>query len=126
VLQKLQTWQTSNIKVITVLPTKNIHQEALETFKEMFKCDSARISSPLGKTLFLIIGYKRNTREDKGQWVDQQGKHLNWDYLLETCIASGDTEFELMESARRYLELKETKQISNLHQKISVQFHNAL
>ena len=75
-------------------------------FRRMFKCDTARISSPLGKTKFLIIGHNRSTKEDGGvSWRDENGRRMDWDYVLETCVASGDTEAALMGSARRYKEL---------------------
>jgi hypothetical protein len=84
-----------------------VNQVLLDKFKRMFRCDAARISQPLpNDTMFLIIGRKRHTSEDAGIWIDQQGSEKNWDYLAESCIASGDTEEELMASARKYHDLQ--------------------
>lgn len=74
-------------------------------FKEMFSCESARISNPLGDKMFLIIGFKRNTSDDGGVWRDEKGEAKNWDYINETVIASGKTERELIRSAKEYKRL---------------------
>lgn len=73
-----------------------------DKFKRMFEADSARITAPLRKTMFLIIGHKRNTIDDKGRWVDNDGKPVEFDYVAETCIASGDSVDELLASAAHY------------------------
>lgn len=70
-------------------------------FVRMFKCDAARITSPLGKH-FLIIGHNRNTKDDPGVWTDELGNRRDWDYVHEQVIASGDTEADLIASAKRY------------------------
>lgn len=70
---------------------------------ELIGCDKARISSP-GSTHFMIIGYRRNTKEDSGQWV-QNGKTFDFDYFREYCIASGETYGELWEDVEKYAEL---------------------
>ena len=82
-------------------------EELIIYFKKLFKCDSARISSPLGERKFLIIGNKRNTREDPGVWIDGDGTERHWDYLAESCITSGNTNDELVNAANRYKELSE-------------------
>jgi len=72
-------------------------------FRILFRCDSVRLSSPLGERIFLIIGNKRNTKQDKGGvWVDRDGNLVDWDYLAESCIASGRTSGELVDNARYY------------------------
>lgn len=80
----------------------------LRRFKRMFKCDSVRITKPL-TTMFLIIGNKRSTRKDKREngsvWVDERGKEKHWTYTTEQVIASGDTEAELIASAKHYKRL---------------------
>lgn len=87
-------------------PFEAVVVERLEClFKRMFKSDTARLSSPLGGTVFLIVGNIRNTRDDEGMWVDQKGKRRDWDYVAEECIASGDTVMDLVRSARRYRRL---------------------
>lgn len=77
-------------------------------FIRMFKSDAARLTAPLGKTIFLIIGETRHTKYDSGQWVDQDGNVQNWSYVAESCIASGDTVGELVGSAKRYKRLQNT------------------
>lgn len=80
-------------------------EKLISRFKQMFGCDSARISNPLGDTMFLIIGNKRNTKDDAGVWRDQHGNVKNWDYINEFVIASGKTEKELIKSAKEYKKL---------------------
>jgi hypothetical protein len=78
-------------------------------FVRMFKCDQARISSPCGKH-FLILGWKANTAEDRrknpeaGQWI-KDGEPQDFDYVREETVASGDTEAELIASAKHYKRL---------------------
>lgn len=72
-------------------------------FKRLFKCDSARVVT-YGKRSFLIIGHRRNTRQDNGQWC-KDGVPIDFDYLSETVVASGDTEKQLLASAREYRRL---------------------
>lgn len=72
-------------------------------FRILFRSDSVRLSSPLGERIFLIIGNKRNTKQDRGGGgVDQDGKRVDWDYLAESCIASGGTSRELVDNAKCY------------------------
>ena len=56
--------------------------------KEMIKCDVAKISK-IGGTLFLIIGFNSNTKDDPGQWVqifdDSTQENRDWDYINEHC-----------------------------------------
>lgn len=54
---------------------------------------------------FLIIGTTKNTRDKPdGQWT-RNGQPWHFDYLEEKCIASGDNEQELRESAAEYKRL---------------------
>ena len=79
-------------------------QRLVRRFVRMFKCDTARITSLLGKH-FLIIGHNRNTKDDPGVWMDENGNRKDWDYVNEQVIASGDTEAELVASAKHYKKL---------------------
>lgn len=80
--------------------------ELAEKCKELITCDTARISRPLEKgKMFLIIGFNRNTKDDDGQWVDENGERRDWDYVQESVIASGHTEDELIESTKEYVRL---------------------
>ena len=77
----------------------------LETkFKKMFKCDTVRISKPLNE-LYLIIGTKKNTKNDKGSIIYKNNKIYNFEYVDEHVIASGKNEVELMKSAKYYKKL---------------------
>ena len=80
--------------------------EILEKCKEIVTCDTARISKPLddGK-MFLIVGFIRSTKDDEGQWVDENGERRDFDYLQEYVIASGFTEKELINSTKEYVKL---------------------
>ena len=77
--------------------------ELADECKQYVTCDTARISKPLenGK-MFLIIGFNRNTKEDEGQWVNQDGERIDFDYVQESCIASGHTKEELIASTKEY------------------------
>ena len=76
-------------------------------WKSLLGCDSARVVKGLpGSKMFLIIGFKRNTRQDEGVWSDEHGTRKDWDYMQEHCIASGHTFTELVASAWDYKRLK--------------------
>ncbi len=85
---------------------------------ELFKCDTARISSPCGRH-FLILGWNKNTKtereagRDKGQWVktDKDGVETpyDFDYVHEQVIANGATIEEMWASAEHY------KQLCDIH-----------
>jgi hypothetical protein len=71
----------------------------------MFKCDNIRVTRPCGQ-LFLIIGFKRNTRDNKiAQWF-RNGKPMHFDYLEEKVIANGKTLDDLVKSAEHYHSLE--------------------
>ncbi len=71
--------------------------------KRYVTCDTARISKPLedGK-MFLIIGFNRNTKEDDGQWINQDGERKDFDYVQESVIASGTNRIELIKATKEY------------------------
>jgi hypothetical protein len=73
-------------------------------FIRMFKCATARLSRPCGRHWYLIIGFKRNTKNDSGQWY-RDGKPWNFTYTAEKVIASGRTLAALVEGAKRYKKL---------------------
>ena len=62
--------------------------------------DTARISQPCSR-MYLIIGERRNTRGDPGQWM-RNGKPVDFDYVAERVVASGDTAEELEAAAREF------------------------
>jgi hypothetical protein len=70
--------------------------------RKIIKCDTARISKPC-ETMFLIIGFNRNTKDDEGRvWVNQDNKRIDFDYVQESVVASGKTSKELIASAKEY------------------------
>ena len=71
--------------------------------RKIIDCDTARISQTLG-TMFLVIGFNRNTKDDEGQWI-KNGEPYDFDYMEEKVVASGNTEEELLASAREYKRL---------------------
>ena len=76
---------------------------AAARYRRMFHCDNARISKVVGK-MFLIIGKRRNTKDDPpehGKWY-KNGELFDFEYLAERVIASGDTEAELLKAAKAY------------------------
>lgn len=97
------------------MKSENTQREAVDLhrlvrrFRRMFpKADEARITMPAGK-MFLVLGYKRNTKDDPGQWVDQDGNERDWQYLHEETVASGETEAELIACAKHYKRLQGMK-----------------
>ena len=81
----------------------------VQQFIRMFKCDTARISQPGGR-MFLILGWNKNTKTEReagreaGQW-HRDGEPIDFDYVHEQVVASGNSESELMESAKLYQQL---------------------
>jgi len=84
-------------------------EQALEEAKTLLECDSVRISQPIKEgRMFLIMGHKRNTKDDAGFWSessDGQDRLKNWDYLNEQVVAKGYTLKELIEDVRFYVAL---------------------
>jgi hypothetical protein len=76
-------------------------QRLVRRFIRMFKCDTARITSPCD-THFLVLGWNERS---EGQWHDQDGKPKNFDYVREEVVASGKTVKELIASAKHYKKL---------------------
>ena len=87
---------------------KDHNPELSSKCMKIIECDTARISK-VCDTLFLIIGFNRNTKDDPGQWVEikENGTRENrdWDYINENTVASGKTEKELISSAEEYKRL---------------------
>ncbi len=69
----------------------------------MLGCDTVRLSTP-GGTMFLVMGFRRNTRDDAGQWRDEHGRPADFDYVAEQTVASGETPEQLLASVEEYLE----------------------
>lgn len=70
-------------------------------FVRMFKCDTARITSPCG-THFLVLGWNERS---EGEWYDENCNPKNFDYVREQVVASGKTVKELVASAKHYKKL---------------------
>jgi hypothetical protein len=85
-------------------------ERLIRKFVRMFGCDTARIAKPTGK-LFLILGWNRNTAKDRekdpsaGQWYKNK-EPIDFDYVAEKVVASGNTEKELIASAKEYKRLQ--------------------
>ena len=79
----------------------------IQDCRKIVNCDTARISKPLVKgNMFLIIGFNRNTKDDKqNQWTNQNGERIDFDYVEEHVIASGKTRKELLENTGEYQRL---------------------
>lgn len=73
-----------------------------ERYRKLLDVDNVRFSC-LADKVFLIVGTKRNTKDDLGFWIDESGNEKNWDYLVEKVVASGRTEKELDNSVNKYL-----------------------
>ena len=87
-------------------------------FLRVFGCDAARIfrSCSCG-TMFLILGWNRNTKTDReknpgaAQWF-MNGIALDFDYVEEQVVAHGKTERALIASAKRYKRLLDEQENS--------------
>lgn len=73
----------------------------LKKFCELLECDTARIVRPANDKLFLIIGWKRSTKDDTGQWF-KNGEPVDFEYTKETTVASGRNLEELITEAKKY------------------------
>jgi hypothetical protein len=78
--------------------------ELIEQCREIIEFDTARIDQPSENTLFLIVGFNRNTKDNEGQWL-KDGEPYDFDYVEEQVIAAGKTEEELLASVREYKRL---------------------
>lgn len=94
----------------------------IRRFIRMFGCDSAHIITAWKKH-FLILGWNANTAENRkknpaaGQWM-KNGVPCDFDYVREETVASGDTEQELIESAKHYKRLLGMKWSDYFHQEL--------
>jgi len=86
-------------------------------FVRMFKCDTARIVH-VGNRMFLLIGHRRSTKDDPGQW-ERNGEPWDFEYVAEKVIASGGNEAELLASAKEYKRLCGMTMEQYLHEKIA-------
>jgi hypothetical protein len=76
-----------------------------ERCKEHIKCDTARVLKPQHK-MYLIIGFNRNTKDgDSVRFLNRE--QVDYDYVHEVTVASGDTEEELIASTKEYTRLCE-------------------
>ena len=67
--------------------------------------DTARISKPLDR-MFLIIGYNRDTKEDKGShFINENNERFDFKYVVEQVIANGYTVEELISNTKEYVRL---------------------
>lgn len=73
-------------------------------FKEMFECDVTEVRK-ITDTWFLILGWNRNTKEDKGIQSFRNGEPFDFAYVERHCVASGKNLRELRKSAELYKEL---------------------
>lgn len=65
----------------------------------LLECDSARIESPCGDQMFMIIGYKETSN---GEWVNEKEEKQVFNYLDEKVIAKGRTLEELWKDILKY------------------------
>lgn len=75
-----------------------------EYFCKLLQCDSARISKFPDK-IYLIIGFKKHTKDNRDSYAEKNGERFDYEYLEEHCVASGKDEEELIKSAKHYKKL---------------------
>jgi hypothetical protein len=91
------------------LPITDAEKDEIIQFAcQLLKADTARISCPISPHMFLIIGFNRNSRDDKHQWLDQDGLEIYYEYIDEQTVASGDTKENLIKSIESYKKALET------------------
>lgn len=83
------------------------------------KCDAVRFSSPnLHGWKFLVVGYKRDTHQDKkdtgAAWVNEHGVEQHFEYLRESVVASGSTWADVAESLDFYVQLSQVPSTQEL------------
>ena len=83
---------------------KLAEKKLIEKCRAIINCDTARISKP-ADTMYLIIGFYRNTKDDDMVWINQNGRRIDFDYTQEQVIASGKTNNELINSVKEYKRL---------------------
>jgi hypothetical protein len=75
------------------------------SFTKMFSCDVAEVKKATD-TYFLILGWKRSTKDDtEGQWY-KNGEPFHFKYVHRQVVASGKTLQELRKSADTYKRLE--------------------
>jgi len=92
--------ETKSLKKPAVIGSSFINKLVKECIKYV-KCDTARISKTCDK-MFLIIGFNRNTKDNKGVWINQDNQRIDFDYVEELVVASGHTKKELIKSTKEY------------------------
>ena len=81
-----------------------IDKKYIPFFKGIFETNHVRILNPLDNKYFLIVGDEKHTAELPGQWT-KNGEEYDFEYIDEQCIASGETFEELLDDAKKYLDL---------------------
>ena len=76
----------------------------VEAVKVLLECDTARIFKPLDR-LFLIIGFNKDTQDNQFAAWFEEGKRVDFKYVAEQTVASGDSLKELWRNACRYKRL---------------------
>ncbi|MFA5322924.1 MAG: hypothetical protein WC373_09650 [Smithella sp.] len=82
-------------------------------FIEMFKCDTARITTACD-THYLILGWFKNTKTEReagreiSQWY-KDGVPIDFEYVHEEVVAHGKTYDELLADAKHYKKLCKMK-----------------
>lgn len=99
--------------------SENLLEEIARDCLKYIKADTARICKPL-ETMYLIIGFNRNTRDRKSSWIGFNGERLDFDYVEEHVIASGRTQIELIESTKEYRRLCEMSIHDYLRERVNI------
>lgn len=75
-----------------------------EECRQYIECDTARISK-YSDTMYFIIGFNRNTKDDPGIILNENNQEINYDYVNELSIAKGTTKKDLIKSIKEYKKL---------------------
>lgn len=92
---------TATIAELQQLHPNQCPEIDLGPYRAMFDCDTVRIVKAM-KTMFLMLGWKKRS---EAVWKNQDGEWVEFDYLKEQVVASGDTAEALQASAEHYASL---------------------
>ena len=88
---------------------KNLASQLLPEYEDF------RISKPIN-IMFIIGRNKCNTKHLPCVHTDHNGKIIHFDYWVETTLASGETEEELIKDIKKYVALKDM----NMYQLLNI------
>lgn len=69
--------------------------------------------------MFLIIGFKKHTKDNPNIITYKNGKPFEYEYIEEKCIASGNNKEELIKDVKEYVRISKMNTIQYLYETIN-------